>query len=271
MDFRFWLQEQKCVRFFMKPFVEKRRQKEYEEYLKSPDSEYIRQFKNRYLGKRCFIIGNGPSLKIEDLAKLKSEYTFGANRIYNLFSKTNWRPTFYLSVDLDVLRHSWKELNNYDFNEMFLATTMDFDMSQFKCKATRIFQEPKFVINKYDDQNAFISEDVSKFFSVGYTVTFTAIQFAIYMGFKEIYLLGMDFSFSNMRNKSGKTTKDNSVKDHFYEKKYKATVPFFYDNNLQAYNAARQYADTHGIKIINATRGGKLEVFKRVDFDTIFL
>ena len=269
MEFKFWLQENFLVRSMMKPWMDYKRSKAYKAYQNSADCKYIKTFKNKYEGKRCFIIGNGPSLKIEDLEKLTNEYTFGANRIYNLFSKTKWRPTFYLSVDLDVLRHSWKELNNYNFNEMFLATTMDFDMSQFKSKATRIFQEPKFVINKYDDQNAFISEDVSKFFSVGYTVTFTAIQFAIYMGFKEIYLIGMDFSFSNMRDKSGKTTKDNSVKDHFYEKKYKATVPFFFDNNLQAYNAARQFADTHGIKIYNATRGGKLEVFERVGFDEI--
>ena len=40
--------------------------------------------------------------------------------------------------------------------------------------------------------------------------------------------------------------------------------------NLLAYQAAREYADRHGIKIYNATRGGKLEVFERVDFDSLF-
>ncbi len=33
--------------------------------------------------------------------------------------------------------------------------------------------------------------------------------------------------------------------------------------------AAKNYADSHGIKILNATRGGKLEVFERVNFDEI--
>ena len=36
-------------------------------------------------GERCFIIGNGPSLKQTDLTKLKNEYTFGLNRIYLAF------------------------------------------------------------------------------------------------------------------------------------------------------------------------------------------
>ena len=35
----------------------------------------------------------------------------------------------------------------------------------------------------------------------------------------------------------------------------------------KAYMAAHQYADSHGIKIYNATRGGELEVFERVELD----
>ena len=269
MDLRFLLQENVLVRFLMKPYMDIKRKREFSLYQHSSDSNYIKTFKNKYEGGRCFIVGNGPSLRIEDLEAIRNEYSFGANRIYNLFSSTTWRPTFYMSVDLDVLRHSWQELDTYDFNEMFLATPLDFDMSLFKNKATRIFQDPRFVVNKYNDLTAYISEDVSKVFSVGYTVTFTAIQFAIYMGFKEIYLIGMDFNFSTKREKSGKITKDDSVQDHFYAKKYQATVPFFYDNNLYAYNVAREYAEKHGIRILNATRGGKLEVFERVNMDEL--
>jgi len=38
----------------------------------------------------------------------------------------------------------------------------------------------------------------------------------------------------------------------------------------RAYKTAKKYADRHGVKIYNATRGGNLEVFERVDFDTLF-
>lgn len=269
MDIRFFIKENRFVRFLMKPFVDIKRKREFARYQKSEDSQYIKTFKDKHKGERCFIIGNGPSLKIEDLDSLINEYTFAANRIYNFLSQTEWRPTYYLSVDRDVMRHSIQELNKYDFKELFLATDMNFDMTKLKGKATRIFLDNKFHVNKYNDLSAYICEDVSKSFSDGYTVTFVAIQFAIYMGFKKIYLLGMDFNFSTMISSSGKKIVNKDVKDHFYEKKYQATVPCFYDNNLYAYNVAKEYADSHDIKILNATRGGKLEVFERVDFDSI--
>jgi hypothetical protein len=34
--------------------------------------------------------------------------------------------------------------------------------------------------------------------------------------------------------------------------------------------SAKEYADEHGIKILNATRGGELEVYDRVCFDSLF-
>ena len=57
----------------------------------------LRRFKNSHLGERCFIVGNGPSLKIEDLEKLyvNGEITFAFNMIYKIFDQTLWRPTYY--------------------------------------------------------------------------------------------------------------------------------------------------------------------------------
>ena len=41
--------------------------------------------RDRHRGERCFILGNGPSLKRTDLSKLRNETTFGLNRIYLAF------------------------------------------------------------------------------------------------------------------------------------------------------------------------------------------
>ena len=62
----------------------------------------MKQFKDLYQGKRCFIIGNGPSLKADDLDCLKNEYTFAANRIYEILDKTDWRPWAYVVVDKNL-------------------------------------------------------------------------------------------------------------------------------------------------------------------------
>ena len=268
MNIRYRLTNSFLIRALLKPYQDFKRKRAFKLYQESDDSAYLRTLKGRCEGKRCFIIGNGPSLKIEDLELLKSEQTFSANRIFMVFDKTDWRPTYYLAVDPNFIRTSWQELDRYNFGEMFLGTDMSFDMSVFKNKATRIFEYTKFKVNKWNDLTAHVNEDVSKYFSVGYTVTFSSIQLAIYMGFKEIYLLGVDFSYSVIRDAHGKVYKDNSVKDYFFGEKYSETV-LSYNSSLHAYQVAREYADAHGIKIYNATRGGKLEVFERVDFDKV--
>ena len=223
MNIRYRLTNSFLIRALLKPYQDFKRKRAFKLYQESDDSAYLRTLKGRCEGKRCFIIGNGPSLKIEDLELLKSEQTFSANRIFMVFDKTDWRPTYYLAVDPNFIRTSWQELDRYNFGEMFLGTDMSFDMSVFKNKATRIFEYTKFKVNKWNDLTAHVNEDVSKYFSVGYTVTFSSIQLAIYMGFKEIYLLGVDFSYSVIRDAHGKVYKDNSVKDYFFGEKYSET------------------------------------------------
>ncbi|HQL39176.1 MAG TPA: hypothetical protein PKV95_06830, partial [Anaerolineaceae bacterium] len=49
--------------------------------------------RNQHAGKRCFIIGNGPSLRQTDLAKLRGEMTFGLNRIYLAFPELGFTTT----------------------------------------------------------------------------------------------------------------------------------------------------------------------------------
>ncbi len=39
---------------------------------------------------------------------------------------------------------------------------------------------------------------------------------------------------------------------------------------IYAFNVAKEYADQNGVKIYNATRGGMLESFERIDLDSLF-
>ena len=100
-------------------------------------------------------------------------------------------------------------------------------------------------------------------------MTYMCIQIAVYMGVKEIILLGVDHNYAVSRRPDGTIIKHEGVKNRFHEKDGIICVPSLYAMEL-AYKAAKKYADEHGIKIFNATRGGKLEVFERVDFDTLF-
>ena len=104
------------------------------------------------------------------------------------------------------------------------------------------------------------SENLSQKSYVGGTIVYTCIQLAVYMGFREIYLLGVDFTGAG---------EHGSKYNHFYSEKELTSVSYT-DQVKAAYEKARKYADEHGIKIYNATRGGNLEIFERVNFDDLF-
>lgn len=233
----------------------------------SRNGKDIKTLKNIHLNKRCFIIGNGPSLTAEDLDKLKNEITFAFNRIYYIFDKTDWRPTYYCSEDDKTIFKSKEEINNLKIENKFFPVNFPWD---YKIH----FKNAKYFIFKFGDRNVEpkFSEDIVKGIYWGNTVAYTAIQMAVYMGINEIYLLGVDHNFSKMVNDKGEIVIDKTAKDYFTDK-YNNDKEDLYIPNIEvstrAFTAAKKYTEDHNIKIFNATRGGKLEVFERVDLDKI--
>ena len=104
----------------------------------------------------------------------------------------------------------------------------------------------------------------------GYTVTFTALQMAIYMGFSKIYLIGMDHTVSHVVTSDGKLSVDNRIQNHFEKEKVHLYQAQYKEGLEYSYSLAKDYAERHGIEIYHATRGGKLVIFKSIDFDSIF-
>lgn len=235
----------------------------------------IKRFHNIHRGERCFIIGNGPSLIKEDLEKIQRAgvASFACNSIFNCFSQTCWRPDYYCAVDALFIRDEFKE-----------SGALQYILEHCRYMFAR---SDSYLFRYYNDSNiknlAFckiavpaslsdveFSEDCAEKVYTGYTVTYTMLQLAAYMGFSEIYLLGIDHHFSCELNDDGIVLKDGRVQDHLgaLNDSYPVVAPV--DKMTRAYEAAKRYADGHGIQIYNATRGGKLEVFPRVDFDSLF-
>src|SRR5699024_7865108 len=87
----------------------------------------IEALRNCHKGERCFIIGNGPSLRAEDLDKLKNEITFACNRINLIFDQTDWRPTYYCITDLALFhsREIQEEASDFaDIKKLFCSQTL---------------------------------------------------------------------------------------------------------------------------------------------------
>ncbi len=232
----------------------------------------IKEYKNKYIGKRCFIVANGPSLSAEDLNRLheSGEITFGMNRIYKMFGQTKWRPDFYVCEDELIAKEQQSEINDIEAREKFIPIELKW------WHGINIDNATYFHLN-YESEKAFpysFSTDIARQIDCRGTVTFTCMQIAAYMGFSEIYLLGVDHNYQRTIDINGNLIVDPNAKDYFcegYDEDIKDLVVHDMGNNTRAYLDAKTYCDTTQKTVIyNSTRGGKLEIFKRVDFDSLF-
>lgn len=240
----------------------------------------IKKFEKAYQGKRCFIIGNGPSLTPDDLDLIKNEVCFAANTIYKIFPYTKWRPTFYCIQDEKVLMDIAKD-NLKDKTKECIATFV-------RMYSNRIVRKENIELNNIifvpiwgrltSRYSAPFSERADKVVYDGSMVTYLSIQLAVYMGFEKIYLLGMDHNFPYRRNRNDEIeVNDTTVVAHFWEKEDKSinigTTKFranYHELAENSYREAEAFSQKSGrFRIYNATRGGKLEVFERVNLESI--
>lgn len=242
-------------------------------FEKTKYGKRIARYKNKYAGQRCFIVANGPSLRVEDLNLLqeRGEITFAMNRIYKLFDQTSWRPTFYVCEDELIAGGQQLEIEALPAAEKFLPIEIHWWHN------INIQDACYFHLN-YKDAERYpwgFSTDCAHQIDCRGTVTCSCMQLAAYMGFSGIYLLGVDHNYRVTIDINGNTVTDPNQKDYFcegYDADIKDVVVHDMGNNTRAYMDAKAYCDTTDGKtvIYNATRGGKLEVFQRVDFDTLF-
>lgn len=223
------------------------------------------RLKNSHYGERCFIIGNGPSLTAKDLDLLKDEFCLAANQIFFMFQNTQWRPSVYLTVNVDTFLAYQQEINKLECLKFIDKKALDYGIE--------INNALYLKHGTFKESEDLFSEDISSYYYNGGTVTYTAIQVAVYMGFKEIYLIGVDNNYTFEKNKNGVKIK-NDIENHFYKDRDDKKSADLYatvdvDHLTQTFIRANEYAQQHNIKIYNSTRGGKLEVFPRVSLETI--
>ncbi len=257
------------IRAVCLPYLKVKRMIGFKKYQNSEDSQYIKKLKNICNGERCFIIGNGPSLSGEDLNLLTNEKTFACNRIYQMYQYTKWRPTYYMVIDSSVLQKL-----NHEKERALEAGTVFFANEKAARKyknqnAHQIILKDVASIHKMKPLLSSVCEDVSQYFSIAQSVIIDALELAFYMGFKEIYLLGLDHSFPIEIDMNGKKYIDRGVKAHFKEDSDKSLFFSYKEALTKEYEICGSYAKQHGIKIINVTRGGKLEVFERDTLENV--
>lgn len=235
------------------------------QFVSGYHNKKIEMIKNQYKDQRCFIVATGPSLTYDDLETLdhNCEFCFSLNSIFECFTETKWRPDCYAIVDADGIM-MWKD-QFYKLDEIpykFIADCQPyFDYSKLDDN-WYIYHS---ILDDYSIRNMLFSDDFSRRAYNGSTIVYVCIQLAIYMGFKEIYLLGVDYSYKM------------NEKNHFTKQleSWQAYDGVNLQNKIQdvsyaAFQKAKVYASEHGINIFNATRKSCLDVFETVDFDELF-
>lgn len=241
-------------------------------YEKTAQGKALAAYQGKYAGWRCFLIGNGPSLRADDLARLHAagEITFAFNRVYNIFDQTPWRPTFYISQDEKMLGGCVDAVNAAEMGIKFIPAQLKWwhDLHIRDAVHFNMFPQPA------EDPAQFrFSDDIAHGIYNSATGMYTAAQMAAYMGFSEIYMIGVDHHFRVSQDAQGQIVVDNTVKDYFTDKYNEDQDKLYIPNTERStltYVAMNDHCSRRGIQVYNATRGGKLEVFPRVDFDSLF-
>lgn len=226
----------------------------------------LRQLKDIHLGERCFIVATGPSLRVEDVEALENEFTFGVNGVFKLFDKTAWRPTYYALCDPFVYPDYIK--NGYDMNiDSFSKNGAFFSYSLRRMlkknpNAKTVKQIPFCMLDHaltFNGKSLRYSADPLWGFYNLRTVVGFCINLADYMGFKEIYILGVDCDYITHGQHFDAEKSPNLLE---YEQLVMAQ-----EFLLGAFRFIKQQTEPHGIKIYNATRGGALNVFSRIKLE----
>jgi hypothetical protein len=212
-------------------------------------------YRNAFRGRRAVIIGNGPSLRRTDLSLLADEVTFGLNRVYLLFEELGVATTFLVSINELVISQVADELAQVPSPKFF------------RWGSRHLFQG-------HDEGMAFLQSrrqpgfcrDVRSGVWEGATVTYVAMQLAFHMGFHKVVLVGVDHSFTTAGPAHQTVESTGPDPNHFdpnyFGRGFKWQLPDLETSEL-AYRMARSAYEADGRSIVDATVGGKLQVFPK--------
>lgn len=221
----------------------------------------IRALQDKYKGQRCFIIGNGPSLKNTDLTLLKNEVTFGSNRIYLLFDQIGFCTTYFVSVNRFVIAQCAQDIDGLACPKFIGWRARD--LVRLKDNMMFLFSLP----------DVTFQTDITSGVCEGATVTYVALQVAYYLGFKKVILVGVDHSFTTQGKPHKIVISQGNDPNHFdpqyFGKGFRWQLPDLETAEV-AYRKAKIQFERTGREVVDATIGGKLQVFPKVNYQSLF-
>jgi hypothetical protein len=227
------------------------------------DRERLKAFRDRHIGERCFIIGNGPSLKVTDLSLLRNEITFGMNRIYLMFEELGFPTTYFFAINTLVIEQCASEIRALPIPKFITWRSRQWMKED---------SGTLFVDTDYRGNESFSVDLAGRVFEGG-TVTYVALQAAYWMGFQEVILVGVDHRYSTKGPANATVVSQSEDPNHFHPeyfgRGFRWQLPDL-EASERSYRRARDAFEADDRKVVDATVGGLLEVFKKVDYLSLF-
>lgn len=247
------------------------------------------ELKGIHNNDRIFIVGTGPSIKKQNLLKLKDEVVIGMNEFYLHPQIELIKPKYYMytgySIHTETVSHDAAVKSYTSFEKCIkvnggtaLLPVWDYDFLNIN----ELMQDNK--LNKYYFNYALHPKDLNQFHFesiyasyAGQNSAIFSICLAIFMGAKEIYLLGLDHDwilsyYDNEQSHFYDDEKSPIYKDQKTTFKRKLLEDYFYPyvKMFEQYKSLEDYARNNDIKIINLTDKGLLDIFERQDYEGFF-
>lgn len=248
------------------------------------------KFHNTHQGERCFILGNGPSLKDVDLELLENEFVFTVNNFALVENYKKVKTNIHLWADLSFFE--LREEQKYDHDELIANyqkiaeespvcfvpdSAYDFIVRN---KLDDILDINYFSIFSSIDSKIRPYFDLSKVISNYSTVVQYAVAIAVYMGFKEIYLLGCDSTnvvslikcAMSIKNEGMHAYQNDDVNERYKELlKHWSMADVFYDQYLlfEGFKTLKEECDKRNIKLVNCSSKTLINELPRADLSEV--
>lgn len=236
-------------------------------------NQRLSKLKDRHLDARCVIVANGPSLNETDTSFLKHEFCIGLNKIYLGFEKFGFYPHYYVAVNQKVVRQAAAEIQSLSSIKLIGKAAAD-PIGMCDDALTHVVQTHAYNL---DDTGTpvpgFCKNIAEEGVHEGWTVTHVALQLAYFLGFKEVYLIGLDhrFSFDGAPNEAQTMLgpDPNHFSGGYFGGGQDWDTPDLYHSE-QSYKLARRVFEEDGRRIFDATVDGACHTFEKVDYRKVF-
>lgn len=227
----------------------------------------------KHAGERCYILGNGPSLRHETLSPLKDGVLFTVNQGHRFARENALIPTYHAAVDsvfvkpeYDDLLRDWAAFQAETGATLLLSMEIA-DRYSVLGLAVSSFAVKQFLKSTYFDRIGRSVPTDLRFVQPGYlSVIHFAIVAALYMDFAEICLVGCDMDFfiepARTFTHSYDSSDDSSSTEELFGWDQVELMQWCLDE-FRSFRQLRRLAESRGVRIINAGRDGALNVFAR--------